>query len=350
MTTTVPNWATWHPQLEKLINGEFASKSSRIMVEATPSLAFKKEAQALHRAAGATAMPEPDQEDSVDVQLQPYDPPTAASLEMARYLKTHLSNDLHTALLHGSLGTAEVVPYSDFDALIIIKDEVFSHTNRLARTAHRLFKARRFMQKQDPLQHHGWFVLPEAALKAWPEHYLPSNILPYASLLLESGDRTLSLTPWRAPERMRQLFDRLTHTLTRELANEKPVPNLYRYKSLLSQIMLLPTAYLQARDGTGVFKRESFAAAKVDFAPENWEGMETVSALRTAWPHGDEIKMPALGGRIGPLGTIVRRRLSPSVSPDLAEPFSPATRHSLLNLIAEMQARLTIHAKGQFDE
>ncbi len=53
---------------------------------------------------------------------------------MTRKLST-VKDDLFGAYVHGSLGTYEEIGYSDFDALVIIKDDVFHSRQRLAALA-----------------------------------------------------------------------------------------------------------------------------------------------------------------------------------------------------------------------
>ena len=47
------------------------------------------------------------------------------------FLKKHLSEDLHSAFIHGSHASGDEIPYSDFDGLLILKNEVFSNKKRI---------------------------------------------------------------------------------------------------------------------------------------------------------------------------------------------------------------------------
>ena len=61
--------------------------------------------------------------------------------------------------------------------------------------------------------------------------------------------------------------------------------NMYQLKSLLSGFMLLPALYVQARDGRGICKKESFDLAGVDFDSEEWAIMDEVSEIRADWSY-----------------------------------------------------------------
>ena len=174
--------------------------------------------------------------------------------------------------------------YSDFDALVIIKDEVFLDKNRLARVAHHLFRARKFMYEHDPLQHHGWFVVPECALQSWPESYLPVEALKNASQILSKNSQEIVFNPVASPEKCGQHLLGLTVGIQNDLSANLYGKSLYKFKSLMSKVLLLPALYLQSRQGNGVFKRESFGLAKGEFTREDWSAVEAASNIRQAWP------------------------------------------------------------------
>ena len=82
-----------------------------------------------------------DKNQPFELTIEPYAGQNPYVRKMMHYLVRHLERDLVGAYLHGSLGTWEEIPYSDFDALVILKNEVFESVARLARVADRLRKA-----------------------------------------------------------------------------------------------------------------------------------------------------------------------------------------------------------------
>ena len=94
-----------------------------------------------------------------EIVITPYTGSNRYALGMKEYLAANLAGELFDVLVHGSLGTGEEIAYTDFDALVILKDQVFDSPGRLRNVAMKLSRARRFMYEFDPLQHHGWFVL-----------------------------------------------------------------------------------------------------------------------------------------------------------------------------------------------
>lgn len=219
----------------------------------------------------------------ISVDVEPYAGRDPHVIQMMDYLHAHLRGALVGAYVHGSLGTYEATPYSDFDALVILRDEVFSSPSRLIRTARMLDTARSIMLQFDPLQHHGWFVLTEAQLSAYPEHYFPSPLFEYAKALLPAQGCTLTVSPVAAPGRHRDGVLNLSASIIHRIERRRFPANLYELKFVLSQFMLLPAMYVQARDGQGVFKKYTFDLARTDFRDDDWLVMDEVSAIRQNW-------------------------------------------------------------------
>jgi len=194
-----------------------------------------------------------------------------------------LEADVYAAFVHGSFATNEEINYSDFDGLIIIRDEVFKDKDRLATLAAKVNETRMIMHKIDPLQHHAWFVMTESDLMDYPVDYLPTEVLAYAKCLLPASDFEL-------PFVIRSKADYFSpvKAICRRIRKISKVQNrpktLYQLKSVLSEFMMLPTLYIQARDQRGIFKKFSFTAAAADFNQNTWSIMEEVSKIRQEWP------------------------------------------------------------------
>lgn len=205
-----------------------------------------------------------------------------AVVRMIKYLDEELKDDLFAAVLHGSLATGEEKSYSDFDGLVIIKNEVFSDHNRLARVALSLSKAYSIMIAMDPLQHHGWFVLTERDLKSWPSYYFPPVLFNYSKSLMNKSIK-LEITYLNNQEHNKNALLRLTQSISKHLQQGEIPDNTYQLKGILSEFMLLPTLYMQNKTGEGIFKKFSFEAASEDFSEKDWSIMNDVSSIREKW-------------------------------------------------------------------
>ena len=275
----------FHRLLPRYVNGGCLSRRDRACALMHPGLPFLLNAKRVARRfqlfeeAVASVPVQPP----LSVNIEAYKGRDPHVLQMMDYVGEHLRNDLLGAYVHGSLGTYEATPYSDFDALVILKDEVFSSPYRLAQTARKLDKTRSIMLQFDPLQHHGWFVLTEAQLRAYPEFYFPSVLFGYSKALLPEQGRDLTLRPVKVPGLQEKVFLNLSGSVIAKIERRSFPTDLYQLKLLLSQFMLLPAMYVQNRDGRGVYKKHSFDLAKGDFAERDWLVMDEVSAIRERW-------------------------------------------------------------------
>lgn len=275
----------FHELLPRYVNGGCLSRRDRVCALVYSGLPFLLNARRVTRqfelfkeeVAALPARP------SKTVEVATYEGHNPHVFRMTDYLAKHLWDDLLEAYVHGSLGTHEAVPYSDFDALVILKNEVFSSPRRLARAARKLDKARSFMLQFDPLQHHGWFVLAEAQLSAYPEFYFPSALFGYAKALLPERGRALTLCPVDRPALQERQFLNLSGSVIGKIERGNLPRDLYELKFLLSQFMLLPAMYVQSRDSRGVYKKYSFDLARRDFPEEDWRVMDEVSTIREYW-------------------------------------------------------------------
>lgn len=229
---------------------------------------------------------------TVNLAPSPGGGPGPLSIEVGLYAGTNervlavrsalepIAHELALAVVHGSLGSNEEIAYSDFDALVVLKDECVCDAARLRHVAKALTHAQRFMVAQDPLQHHGWFALAESDFERWPEGYLPVAVLQHAQSLLGPANLSLSCQPIELPEvQLRRFCAELKQSLLRGRWRS----NLFATKAVLSQFMLVPALHGQARTGRGVWKGDSFALARATFTEAGWEAMERVSAIRRAW-------------------------------------------------------------------
>jgi len=221
----------------------------------------------------------------LNVQIELYKGQNHHVHQMMSFLREHLRGDVIGAYVHGSLGTYEEVAYSDFDALVFLKDEVFESPKRLARAAKKLNHARTIMLDFDPLQHHGWFVLSESDLRFYCNAYFPVEIFEYAKSLFDDRGLELEIALRESSSETRTAFEKMANAIIGKIANRRYPTNVYQLKGLLSQFMLLPALYIQAKDGCGIYKKESFDLARVDFDSADWAIMDEVSEIRMSWSY-----------------------------------------------------------------
>ena len=256
---------------------------------------------------------------------------------MASYLESDLTNDLVGAYVHGSLGSYEEILYSDFDALVILRDAVFTSEARLIKVAKKLDFARNFMLQHDPLQHHGWFVMTENQLNCYPESYFPKVLFQSAKSLFETQGCSLSGNASNHDEKLLDPLRVMGGRLACRLRDSHPLGNSFAVKSLLSQFMLLPAFYIQARDGIGIFKDRSFKLAQPDFPSDLWKAMDQVSLLRLQWYVEYSPWQRWFLTRRHPLvRRLARRWIAPPVPIQLLRQLSPQLRQQMAYLADKM--------------
>jgi hypothetical protein len=189
------------------------------------------------------------------------------------------SGIIEYCIVHGSFGNNEVVKFSDFDGLLILKSDSLYEKSKdeLKRFIRDSYK---IIYKIDPLQHHGWFVIKKNQLENYPQDYLPNEVFEFSKSLsgkdiefeIEIPLKTDYLTP----------FVNLKNNLLRTIREKRP-KNLYKLKSFLSGLMLMPSLYLQAKLERGCFKKDSFNIAKNDFSEREWKPIEVASSIRQMW-------------------------------------------------------------------
>ena len=202
--------------------------------------------------------------------------------KISDFLKTTIGDNLLGAYVHGSVATSEEIPYSDFDGFIILKNETILDSKKLKRVAQVLGESEKIMFEMDPLQHHGWFILTENDLKNYPEYYLPSDILNFSKCLFGKNQISLRVKKTGFKNEYIESFHSMVSAIHKKLESKSFLKNYYSFKNLLSQFMLLPSFYIQAKTANGIYKKFSFEKVKTEIK-EKYNVMDEISFLRKNW-------------------------------------------------------------------
>lgn len=251
--------------------------------------------------------------------------------DLRNLINKKYSKIFHSVIVHGSIATNEVIPYSDFDGLLIVKD---SWINSKELTNFKI-ESIKYIYEFDPLQHHGWFQIQESDLLNYPENYLPVNTLRHSKLIFpESKKINLEIEIKDKVDYNSFLLKMLNQFEKRELEKWRP-RNSYELKSFLSQIMLLPCLYYSLLNNRGIFKKESFDAVKEHFDETEWLPIVVSSEIRSNWDYEISsfqkkiLKVPNRYFR-----KIVTRLFSPKISIDFQKQLNDKF-YKNLNLLIE---------------
>lgn len=334
----------FHEKLGRYINGGFGSRGQLLLSMLAPRLTYRLAAReivadfrALYGDRPSPSVP------GLHIEVPPYSGTNRETRSLMAALAP-LSPWLAGAYVHGSVATGEEVAYSDYDALVILKREALESEATLSNLAWRLGRLRRLMFQYDPLQHHGWFVLADSELDEYCDAWFPTALFPWSRSLLPDVGRRLTIHPRDSSEEYLAAFTNLAEDTLRRIEAAPPPGDVYALKGLLSQVMLLPSLYLQARDGTALFKKFSFELAARDLPATTWQAMERISAIRARWHYDLAGPRRLLLTRSVTHRRLATRWLSPRVPEDLRRALDPEVWQSVADLIRAMQARIAARA------
>ena len=213
------------------------------------------------------------------ISVYKYSGNSSVSNSISRLIDRKYKNLFDFVIVHGSIASNDEISYSDFDGLLIIKDEFF-HSKDLMRFE---YESMKLILKYDPLQHHGWFKIKTSQLKNYPQSYLPHEILSYSKLLFPNQEqKILELEIKTIPNYLGSL-NQITRNIAKQTEWNWNKHSTYQLKSFLSKIMLLPSMYYSAKFNEGINKKESFDCVKKDFSVDAWKCIETSTLIRATW-------------------------------------------------------------------
>lgn len=271
---------------------------------------------------------------AASTELQAPDPQAQASCRLpcavrhiAREIEGHAGLQLY---VHGSLVTCDSTRYSDVDTLLLISHEWLESGERADQLRRIISRAQRWLYVYDPLQHHGFMLVTALDLDRYARSYFPLELLSYAVAMGPVVPQRYKLRE-SAVEDVSQ-FRRLSRRLSRMEHGDVDVPRTrYTLKLALSEMMLLPTYFLQAA-GQVRYKRESFAAVRDFLSPRAQSAMDELSAWRCEWRRTPlEESYRALGAHL-PDG--IARRVLARVR---AAPLSATDRTRFVSVLSGMR-------------
>jgi len=269
--------------LFRYINGGALSKLDRLASLIAPKLVFNKNSNFVSVAYKNTAPEKAKIISKEKVTIAEYKGDEASVLKMSKYFSNENNDFLHSVYVHGSIATGEINSYSDFDALVVIKDQIFENNKELAHLAYYLSNARKFMYGFDPIQHHGWFVLLESDFSKYNNSVFPIELYTYSRCIYPSGQKSIEINLRDCSSDVENNFTRACDSVEKKANKSELSSNLYELKCLLSEFMLLPSLYLQLSNNRGVYKKYSFELISPQLPDEANKVFDQVSKIRESW-------------------------------------------------------------------
>lgn len=269
--------------INRYFNEGILTRTDRILAEFLPSYVRYKNSGKVKDVVKSLHKIEPELSQSSAITIPAYSGSNQIVKQIIDHLQVNLSEQIYSAILHGSLADGSEIGYSDFDGLIILKDSIFCNRKQITHTAYHLNCTFALMLRHDPLQHHGWMITTESALNDWPVDFFPPEIFPYCKSLSKQ-EISLPLRYRFDQGLSKQRFCTFSNSLNRRIRKNGLPLNGFSLKSLFSEFMLIPSLYLSAKLGHGCYKRESFDKIRNYFSDIEIRVMDEVSEIRNQWP------------------------------------------------------------------
>jgi predicted nucleotidyltransferase len=198
-------------------------------------------------------------------------------LEIIPKIKDYVDHDLKDYVvdffIHGSFSTLDYTKWSDLDLLIILKKETVEDTKKLIAVRKKIIKLNKSLFLNDPLQHHGIFIIAEPEMGTYIQSFFPTELFKYSTAFYGTKKLMFNVIPSRMYVRnvLKSLLNYIKHFPDNF--------SLYDWKLFCHAILLIPSLYIEAK-GRYIYKKFSFDAAKGDFSKGDWEVIEQISRLR----------------------------------------------------------------------
>ncbi len=201
--------------------------------------------------------------------------------EFVNYIRKNFKKEeLVGAYIHGSLATNDYVSgYSDFDAILIIKEDVMKDDFKMIKIRNKIKKANTFLYLLDPLQHHNLFIITELDMKYYFQPTFPIELFNYAREITNYKN-ILKFRCFSEDEHLDKIFLYRIDMFSNPKKYKLDKKNVYDIKNAVQNILLLPALYLQGKNKKYLYKKYSFNKAKKDFSRKEWEIIERCSQLR----------------------------------------------------------------------
>lgn len=249
------------------------------------------------------------------IKIEQYSKNLPLIADLRALIRAKYEDLFYAVIVHGSVATDEIVPYSDFDGLLIVKDD-FVKSKQLASFKSESMK---LILKFDPLQHHGWFQITENDLNNYPQYYLPYEILEHSKVVFSrKDDLILNIKFDESKIDYKKSLSQLIAGIQQQSNGGVSKMRMYDFKSYLSKIMLLPSMYYSAKHQKGIFKKDSFELIKPLVSENAWHCIEVSSDIRQNWSY----KVSVFQKRIMTLPNRIFRRLTKRyISPKMPQEF-----------------------------
>lgn len=218
---------------------------------------------------------------SIHIATYTGDNPTVKSIQ--NFLNKFRHPAIDAAIIQGSISTGQEIPFSDVDGILIIDLKKITSRKNLIQLHTIVHESAHIMKKQDLLQHHGWSILFKQELKRYPDSTIPSILLSKGKVIFPANDIALQIIIDPTHQDYTALYEDLCSGIYRRLNKPETYKKYYYTKLLISECLLLPSAFLQALEKKPIWKEDSFRRIPEYLNEEHLNTLNSLSAIRKDW-------------------------------------------------------------------
>ncbi|MBK7887889.1 MAG: hypothetical protein IPJ86_11520 [Bacteroidetes bacterium] len=185
------------------------------------------------------------------------------------------------AILHGSISSSEEISYSDFDCILLIDETKLKNIVDLRQLRKLIAETERMMFNQDALQHHGWKVFLQNDFSDYPDAQFPLELLSTGKVIYPSFSQPLKVNIINSNQNYKKGFDSVIKSIEKK-CNKQP-NDLFKFKIFCSEMLLLPSLFLQAKHHRTFMKKESFKFLEMHFETIDQKILNEISTFRLQW-------------------------------------------------------------------
>lgn len=221
--------------------------------------------------------------DPKTIRIQSYagNNPTVKSVQ--NFLKKFRHPAIEAAIVQGSISTGQENAFSDFDGILLIDLKKITSRKNLVQLHTIVHESAHIMKKQDVLQHHGWSILFKQELKRYPDSSLPALLLSKGKVIFPETELDLQIIIDPDHQDYNTLYENICNGIYRRLNHPETFKKYYYTKLLISECLLLPSAFIQAIERKPIWKGDSFSKIEVYLNKEHLTTLSRLSDIRDNW-------------------------------------------------------------------
>ena len=246
-----------------------------------------------------------------ELKIQPYKGNNKIVEAVSNYLVSRSHPAIKAAFIQGSIATNEEIAYSDFDGILLIDEQSLTSNYSIESLIKIIRHTNKMMLQHDALQHHGWNILTCEELNLYPDDHLPLVLLEHGKTIYPNEEFHLYYTLDPKCDYERSLI-LLCNSIIRKSEKNSLSISFRHFKTFISEVLLLPAVYIQAKTGRPIFKRESFELINSYLNSKDQKIIDQYCQIRKSWSQAEaDITKELNYDRCKVLGKHVKYLLSP---------------------------------------